>query len=91
MLRRIAKSKGQVTVEVAVLFSAVVAALVLMGIYLQRAAQGGVKSNADSLGTQFSSQTGWSTSSISNSWSHDTRNQIESNQLSNSTFNQDVN
>jgi hypothetical protein len=51
--------RGQVTVETAVMFTFVVAAFVFMGFYLQRAAQGGVKSNADSLGQQFSLQEGY--------------------------------
>lgn len=46
--------RGQVTVEVAVLFAFIIAAFVFMGIYLQRGAQGGVKGNVDSLGQQFS-------------------------------------
>src|SRR3989338_6254657 len=51
--------RGQVTAEMAVLFTFVIAGFVFMGIYLQRAAQGGVKSNADSLGQQFSTQSQW--------------------------------
>jgi len=56
------RQRGQVTAEVAVLFTFVIAGIVFMGTYLQRAAQGGLKSNADSLGSQFStseSQGGW--------------------------------
>ena len=49
------RRNGQVTAEMAVLFTMVVAGIVFMGTYLQRAAQGGMKSNADSLGSQFSS------------------------------------
>ena len=45
--------RGQVTAEMAVLFTFVIAGIVFMGTYLQRAAQGGLKSNADSLGSQF--------------------------------------
>ncbi len=51
--------RGQVTVEVAVLFVAVIAALVFMAVYLQRGAQGGVKGSADSLGQQFSTNSQW--------------------------------
>lgn len=51
--------QGQVTAEMAVLFTFVIAAFVFMGFYLQRAGQGGVKSNADSLGQQFSTETPW--------------------------------
>lgn len=59
-MQQIRKSnRGQVTVEVAILFAFVVAALVAMALYLQRAAQGGIKSNSDSFGTQFSATKGW--------------------------------
>jgi len=51
----------------AVLFVAVIAALVFMAIYLQRGAQGGVKGSADSLGTQFSTQSNWTSNTFSNS------------------------
>lgn len=56
------RQRGQVTAEMAVLFTFVIAGIVFMGTYLQRAAQGGLKSNADSLGSQFSTSTstgGW--------------------------------
>ena len=45
--------RGQVTVEAALLWTFVIAAFVFLGFYLQRAAQGGLKSNADGVGTQF--------------------------------------
>ena len=51
--------RGQVTAETAVLFTFVIAGLVFMGTYLQRAASGGIKSNADSLGQQFSTTSGF--------------------------------
>ena len=51
--------RGQMTAETAVLFTFVIAGFVFMGMYLQRAAQGGVKSNADSLGQQFSTTSGF--------------------------------
>jgi len=57
--------RGQVTVEVAVLFAFIIAAFVFMGIYLQRGAQGGVKGNADSMGQQFSVASNFSTVSHS--------------------------
>lgn len=66
MRTRIMSRRGQVTVEAAILFTFVIAALVAMAIYLQRGAQGGVKSNADSLGTQFSATQPWSSTSKSN-------------------------
>lgn len=60
--------RGQVTAEMAVLFSFVVAALVFMGVYIQRGAQGGVKGNVDSIGQQFSTSTAWK--SVSKSKQH---------------------
>ena len=66
MLRRANGHRGQVTVEMAILFAFVVAALVVMSIYLQRGAQGGMKSNSDSLGSQFSATNPFSSSSDSN-------------------------
>ena len=67
MLARIRTRRGQVTVEMAILYGFVIAALVAMAIYLQRAVQGGAKSNSDSFGTQFSSQAPWSSTATSNS------------------------
>lgn len=58
-------NRGQVTVEVAILFGFVVAALVAMALYLQRGVQGGMKSNSDSLGSQFSATKGWESHSRS--------------------------
>lgn len=55
--------RGQVTAELAVLFTFVIAAFVFMGFYLQRGAQGGMKNNADSLGQQFSINTGFASTS----------------------------
>ncbi len=66
MLRQANGHRGQVTVEMAILFAFVVVALVVMSIYLQRAAQGGMKSNSDSLGSQFSATSAFSSSSTSN-------------------------
>lgn len=57
--------RGQVTAEMAVLFTFVIAAFVFMGFYLQRAGQGGMKSNADSLGQQFSTTGPWNSFSES--------------------------
>ncbi len=48
---------GQVTIEVAVLFTFVVGALIFMGFYVQRAVQGAMKGNSDSFGQQFSLNT----------------------------------
>ena len=70
--------RGQVTVEAAILFTFVIAALVAMAIYLQRGAQGGVKSNADSLGTQFSAKEAWN--STSKSKTHEDQATVKSDQ-----------
>jgi uncharacterized protein (UPF0333 family) len=59
MLQRAYGKRGQVTVEVAVLFGVVVAGLVALAIYFQRGVQGGVRSNADSFGQQFSATGAW--------------------------------
>ena len=53
--------RGMVTVEAVITLMFLVGAFVALGIYFQRGAQGYVKSNADSWGTQFQSDTGWST------------------------------
>ena len=54
--------RAQVTAEMAVLFTFVIAAFIFMGFYLQRATQGAVKGNADGLGQQFSTIGGWNSS-----------------------------
>ncbi len=81
MVKRAQRGRGQVTVETAVLFGVVVTGLVAMAVYLQRGVQGGVKSNADSFGTQFSAKTAWSTKTSSDTT--ETSNQILSNQTTN--------
>jgi len=48
------KRDGQATVEMAILFAAVVATVFLLQNYIARATSGGLKSNADSIGSQFS-------------------------------------
>ena len=65
--------RGQVTAEMAVLFTFVIAAFVFMGVYLQRATQGGVKSNADGLGSQFSTKSPWNSNTVTNNNSTDTQ------------------
>ena len=60
--------KGQVSAELAVLFTFAVAAFVLMGFYLQRAAQGSTKANTDSIGQQFSTDSPWNNQTTSNSY-----------------------
>lgn len=72
--------RGQVTAEMAVLFSFVIAALVFMGTYIQRGSQGSVKGNVDSIGQQFSTEQPWS--SRSTSMQHSTDAQIDSSQCS---------
>ena len=59
--------QGQVTAEMAVLYTFVIAGLVFMGVYLQRGTQGGLKSNADGIGTQFSTEGGWKSYSAQDS------------------------
>jgi len=49
------KRDGQATVEMAILFAAVVATVFLMQNYIARATAGGLKANADSIGSQFGS------------------------------------
>jgi hypothetical protein len=70
-----------VTVETAILFGFVIAALVAMAIYLQRAVQGGTKSNSDSFGTQFSAKNAWSVTT--NSTTNENQLRIDSNQNTN--------
>ena len=72
--------RGQVTAEVAVLFTFVVAAFVFMGVYLQRGAQGGIKGNVDSLGQQFSTGSEWN--SVSQNKSIQAANEVTSAQCS---------
>jgi len=48
-----------VTAELAVLFTFVIAGFVFMGFYLQRGVQGSTKANADSVGSQFSTTSGY--------------------------------
>ena len=84
MVKRKQAQRGQVTVELAVLFGVVVAALVFMAIYFQRGVQGGIRSNADSLGSQFSATGAWNQNTVS----HQITN--ETNTLINTTQNQTV-
>jgi len=78
MVRKAIHRRGQVTVETAVLFGFVVAGLVAMAVYLQRGVQGGMKSNADSMGTQFQATTGWKVVTQSNTT--ETKTEIKSHQ-----------
>ena len=58
-------SRGQVTVETAVLYGAVIAALVGVALYVKGGAAGGARGNADSLGTQFRTDQKFESRSIS--------------------------
>ena len=73
--------RGQVTVEMAILYGFVIAALVAMAIYLQRAVSGGVKSNSDSFGTQFSAKQPWNVKTTSTT--NETQATVKSNQTTN--------
>ncbi len=88
MVKRKQAQRGQVTVEVAVLFGCVVAALVFMAIYFQRGAQGGIRSNADSFGAQFSASKAWTQNTISNQATIETATFINTNQDQNVHYNQ---
>lgn len=57
--------RGQAAADAALLLVAIVAALIFMGVYLQRGAQGGVKASADSFGTQFSATQTWTNATTS--------------------------
>ena len=59
--------KGQATVESAVLIATVVLAILGMRFYVERATSGGLKSNADSVGTQYSMGVGAGSISTSHS------------------------
>ena len=59
------RNRAQATVEYAVVIVFVVAALVFMGIYIQRASQGAMKSGSDSVGQQFSTNASWNLTSSS--------------------------
>ena len=54
-----ARRCGQSTVEQAIVIAFTVVALVAGATYLYRATAGGVKANADSLGTQFDPNAAW--------------------------------
>lgn len=59
-MKRMTRS-GQSALEAVMTLSFVGAALIFMGFYAQRGAQGGVKGSADGLGSQFSTQSNWNT------------------------------
>lgn len=53
MLRKL-KSKGQSTLEYAVLIVVIIAALIAMQVYLKRGVQGRMRESSDQIGEQFS-------------------------------------
>ena len=61
------KRSGQSTVETAVLFTCVIGGLMFMAAYVQRATQGGMKGNADSIGQQFSTSKTFESVSVQHS------------------------
>ena len=91
MVKRMRAQRGQVTVEIAVLFGVVVAALVFMAIYFQRGVQGGVRSNADSFGSQFSATGAWNQNTITNQATVETPTTVTTNQDSTLNYNQTMN
>ena len=52
-LVQVSKSKGQTALEYAVLIAAVVAALLVMQMYLKRGVSGHIRRSADSIGEQY--------------------------------------
>lgn len=91
MMRRMQAQRGQVTVEIAVLFGVVVAALVFMAIYFQRGVQGGVRSNADSFGQQFSATGAWNQATVSNQVTDENAVTVHTEQNQQLNYNQQLN
>jgi uncharacterized protein (UPF0333 family) len=88
MTQRRANNRGQVTVELAILFGVVVAALVFMAIYFQRGVQGGVRSNADSFGQQFSAVGPWTQTTTTNQHTVENQTTVTTDQTQNLGYNQ---
>ena len=63
---RLREQRGQESVSMVMLFVFVIAALIALVLYVQRGFAGGLRSNADSFGTQFSSANPWSSTTNSN-------------------------
>ena len=76
--------RGVATIELAVFFACFILALTFLAKYIQRAAQGGIRSNADSLGSQFSAKSPFTQSTHSDSYDNAVR--VQQDQTSN--FNQ---
>ena len=91
MVKRMSAQRGQVTVEIAVLFGVVVAALVFMAIYFQRGVQGGVRSNADSFGPQFSATGTWNQTTTSGQTTTETPTEVTTTQNQDLNYNQTLN
>ena len=66
------------------LFVFVIAALIALVLYVQRGFAGGLRSNADSFGTQFSSAQPWSSTTTSNT----TEDQVSVNTTQQSNYQQ---
>ena len=64
-------ARGQVTLEVAVLFGLIVAGIVALSSYMLHGVQGYLKSNADSIGGQFQANTSFE----SHNWSQSAEDQ----------------
>lgn len=65
-MRLLREQRGQESVSMVMLFVFVIAALIALVLYVQRGFAGGLRSNADSFGTQFSSAQPWTSTTTSN-------------------------
>ena len=81
---RLREQRGQESVSMVMLFVFVIAALIALVIYVQRGFAGGLRSNADSFGTQFSSTAAWTSTTQSNT----VEDQIQSNTTQQSNYTQ---
>jgi len=81
---RLREQRGQESVSMVMLFVFVIAALIALVIYVQRGFAGGLRSNADSFGTQFSSTAPWTSNTASNT----TENQASVNTTQQSNYTQ---
>ena len=88
MAKHEARRLGQVTVEMAVLITVAVVGFVIMAIYLQRAVHGTIRSNADSIGSQFSAYEPWTENTNSAQNSNETANNTVSNQSQDTSYSQ---
>jgi hypothetical protein len=81
---RLREQRGQESVSMVMLFVFVIAALIALVLYVQRGFAGGLRSNADSFGTQFSSANPWTSTTNSNT----TENQTSVNTTQTSNYQQ---